>query len=402
MRCHGMLLLGASLSAIMMTCPTPLIADEAVERELKAIREELQLLRREVAEQGEMIRTLYDFTDAQVNFKKRIKERQEEERLLLEPAVEVRDPNLTSLGCGSPVAPEIAAITGDGGIRMYDMAGKVIRSLKRRGEIITALSYSPDGNFLLAGTRGGELLVWDLTRGEWTVVAENVADAVGRVAWLDGSHKAVWASSVDYHGEGGKKLNRDRPSGGVVDRETGHTAWSFFSFVRDDFQTLSSSPDGRKLAVLEIPDKPRAAYVLDGSTGRVLATLFHTEHACGPLSVCLGPDGNTVAVGYAPYDIILWNAREESLLKILQGHTNWVVSLAFSADGRFLISGAGDSTARIWSVDDGKELGRIRFPGSSTYVESVGFSPDDKMAFAMAKGKLLLIQALPGHSPSTK
>ena len=62
------------------------------------------------------------------------------------------------------------------------------------------------------------------------------------------------------------------------------------SFIRDDFQTLSASLDGKKLAVLEIPDRPRGAYVLDGFTGRVLATLFHAQHACGPLSVCIGPD----------------------------------------------------------------------------------------------------------------
>jgi WD40 repeat protein len=88
----------------------------------------------------------------------------------------------------------------------------------------------------------------------------------------------------------------------------------------------------------------------------------------------------------------LWNAEDEKLLKILEGHSNWVVSLAFSPDVRFLISGAGDSTARIWSVDSGKELGRIEFPDSSTYIKSVGFSPDGKMCFAMAEGKLIVVK----------
>ena len=165
------------------------------------------------------------------------------------------------------------------------------------------------------------------------------------------------------------------------------------SLIRDDFQTLSASPDGKLLAVLEIPDKLRGAYILDGSTGRVLSTLFHSQHASGPLSVCIAPYNQVVAAGYAPQDIILWDAREEKLLKILEGHSNWVVSLAFSPNGRFLISGAGDSTARIWAVESGDEIGRLRFPGSSTYIESVGFSPDGEKVFAMAEGKLIVAKA---------
>jgi WD40 repeat protein len=100
-------------------------------------------------------------------------------------------------------------------------------------------------------------------------------------------------------------------------------------------------------------------------------------------------------VGYAPYDIILWDADEEKLLRILEGHSNWVVSLAFSPDGKLLISGAGDSTARIWSVEAGKEIGRIRLSGSCTYVHSVGFSPDGKKAFALTEDNYLRIVDVP-------
>ena len=78
-------------------------------------------------------------------------------------------------------------------------------------------------------------------------------------------------------------------------------------------------------------------------------------------------------------------------IKVLEGPTNWVVSLAFSPDVRFLISGVGDSTARIWACESGKEIGRVRFPGSSTYVESVGFVTNAEMAFALAKGRLILV-----------
>jgi WD40 repeat protein len=146
--------------------------------------------------------------------------------------------------------------------------------------------------------------------------------------------------------------------------------------------------------VQEIPGQPRGAFLLNGATGEVLLTCFDKENGHSPLSLALSPDSRTLAVGYAPYDIILWNARTGARQKLLKGHSNWVVSLAFSADSKRLISGAGDSTARIWDLETGKETGRLRFPGESNYVDGVGLSPRGDIAFAVARG-LLVVARVP-------
>ena len=66
------------------------------------------------------------------------------------------------------------------------------------------------------------------------------------------------------------------------------------------------------------------------------------------------------------------------LLHNLDGHTNWVVALDFTDDGRTLASGAGDSTVMIWDVVTGKKMQGLntgpRFRSTYTYV--VDFSPD--------------------------
>lgn len=324
-----------------------------------------------------------------------IVERLAEKGLSLKILHEVSDPNLSITGSSDPAAPHFAVITTDGAIRIYDTAGQVVRRLKRQGQIVRSISYSPDGKLLLAGTKTGEILVWDLAAEKSTLIPKVADESIERVAWLAGTERIVWGRYVRYYGEGETKVNRDKVSGGVLDRATGHTLWTYKADVQYDYQSLSASPDGKKLAVREILDKPRGAYVLDDSTGSILATLFDSQHESGPLSVCIGPDNRTVAVGYAPYDVILWDADKEAFLKLLKGHSNWVVSLAFSPDGRLLISGAGDSTARVWSVESGKEIGRLRFPGESTYVWSVGFSRDGKTVFALAEGGKLIIAKAP-------
>ena len=38
---------------------------------------------------------------------------------------------------------------------------------------------------------------------------------------------------------------------------------------------------------------------------------------------------------------------------ILQGHTSTVYSVAFSPDGKSLVSGSGDNTVKVWNLTDG-------------------------------------------------
>ena len=64
--------------------------------------------------------------------------------------------------------------------------------------------------------------------------------------------------------------------------------------------------------------------------------------------------------------------------------------LALSADGKPLISGASDSTARVWDVESVREVGPIRFKGESSCVDGVGLSPNADIAFAVARGSLVV------------
>ena len=325
-------------------------------------------------------------------------QQREDKARAVEQICEVADEILTSLGCVNPAAAEFAVITSTGGIQIFDARGSPGKKFQQRGHIVTAVSFSPNGSELLAGTDAGALLVWDVAKGNCSTIVTNVGAKIARVTWL-GNDRIVWAGTVDYWKEGGKPADHNKPAGAVLAREGGRMHWQFRSYVRYDFFTLAGTQDGSRLAVQEIPDQTRGAFLLDGKTGEVLQTCYDSAHGSGPLSVGISPDGNILAVGYAPRDIILWNVRTGERLKLLQGHSNWVVSLAYSADSKRLISGAGDSTARIWDLDSGEEIGRLRFPGPSTYVNSVGLSPKGDIAFALVDGSLVVAKA-PSAKPS--
>ncbi|KAF8664862.1 hypothetical protein AX14_006690, partial [Amanita brunnescens Koide BX004] len=60
--------------------------------------------------------------------------------------------------------------------------------------------------------------------------------------------------------------------------------------------------------------------------------------------------------------------------KSLDGHKDYVLSVAFSIDGTRIVSGSEDKSVRVWDASTGEELKTLY--GHSDYVRSVAFSSD--------------------------
>jgi WD40 repeat protein len=99
-------------------------------------------------------------------------------------------------------------------------------------------------------------------------------------------------------------------------------------------------------------------------------------HYSGVNSVAFSPDGKTVVSGSTDKTIRLWSVETGETIQKLKGHSRLVNSVAFSPDGKTVVSGSADKTIRLWSVETGETIHQLQ--GHSDYVLSVAFSPDGK------------------------
>ncbi|KAH8988299.1 WD40 repeat-like protein [Lactarius hatsudake] len=94
------------------------------------------------------------------------------------------------------------------------------------------------------------------------------------------------------------------------------------------------------------------------------------------LSVAYSPDGRRIVTGSMDCTIQIWDSRLGiPLTKPLKGHLGTVTSVVFSPDGTHIISGSEDGTVRLWDSQTGVPI-REPLKGHTGPLASVAYSPD--------------------------
>jgi WD40 repeat protein len=104
-------------------------------------------------------------------------------------------------------------------------------------------------------------------------------------------------------------------------------------------------------------------------------------------SVAYSADGRHALSGAADSTVRLWDIGTGKELHCFERHTGGVTGVAISSDGRFGLSSGGDGYVILWNLETGKEVRRCDKHTAPLYC--VAISPDDKVAVAGTRGAII-------------
>ncbi|KAL3474049.1 hypothetical protein BJX99DRAFT_260751 [Aspergillus californicus] len=151
--------------------------------------------------------------------------------------------------------------------------------------------------------------------------------------------------------------------------------------------SMTFSPDGKILASKEA----NSVHLWDPLTGRPLHTLQRqdSEFYNGLFElpvvnmIAFSPDGKILAAAFdLGITVLLWDVLTGQCVHTLRGHTHQINQIAYSCDGRILVSVSDDNTGRLWDSHTGRCISVLE--GHTDCISTVAFSPSPRFAHVLA------------------
>jgi WD40 repeat protein len=294
--------------------------------------------------------------------------------------------------------------------------GREVRSFKTDTAGASDVAFSPDGQYLVAGTghRGEGFLdpVHDCSVRLW-------GTSTGREVWRFGTQCGV--SSVEFSESGGTILIAQGETATILDHSTGSKVKDFrgvgdaAAFVAaeetgllvtghgsgatrlwnsragsnvrrvKDFargaQGLSWSMDGHHVLTPYLDGDEASLRLWDVATGLELGRVEHPPSDFATWSVTR--DGHLLALGGPKTPISVRDVASGKEILRLEHAGKELRNFEFSHDGRLLLAGYSDGTADIFDVTGAKVLWHLE--GHKSDVEGMSFSPDGRYAVTASR-----------------
>jgi WD40 repeat protein len=273
----------------------------------------------------------------------------------------------------SPVKPQIfdlayspdgkvIAVAGFRDVRLLDpVTRQLVADLTGQADTVRAIAFSRDGKLLAAAgglpARSGEVTIWDVGQRKLLHTIKGHSDCIYAVAFSPDA-TSIATSSYD-------KLIK------LWDVATEKEIRTFKDHI-DAIYALAFTPDGKRL-VSGAADRTIKIWNVD--TGQRLYTLSDPQD--GINAIALDPTGHLLAAGGLDKSIRVWSLGEKSgkLEASLIAHEDAILRLAWSPDGKYLLSSSADRTVKLFQASDLTEVHSYTEPD---WVYGLQWSPDGK------------------------
>jgi WD40 repeat protein len=254
----------------------------------------------------------------------------------------------------NPDGRTIASGSWDRTAKLWDAdTGKELQTLSGHSPPIESLAFSQDGKTLASESGAGAIKLWDMDTGSELRTLTVGPDKLFSLAFTPDSKILV--------GRTGKAIK-------LWDLDTGKELRSLAA-EPSPILSVAFSPDGKTLAA---GSGLQAIKLWDMTTGKEIRT-FTAEYS-NLLAVAFSPDGKTLASGSLGDTVNLWDVETGRGLRIFTERP--LEKSASSPDRKTLASGGVDGAIELRDIESGKKLHRLT--GHFSYIISVAFSPDGK------------------------
>ncbi|WPD24334.1 MAG: WD40 repeat domain-containing protein [Candidatus Electrothrix scaldis] len=246
---------------------------------------------------------------------------------------------------------------------------------------VRSVAFSPDGRTAASASYDNTINIWDVSTGTQLNVLKGHTDWISTIAFsFDGSLLASGAKD--------KSISIWKVSTGeCLHILKGHTGMIRNVAFSDAGYLLASS------------SKDNTIRIWDVFTGQRLHKI-EVDKAGGASSISFLPGSQIFAAGCYDGTIGIWDAQIGKRLNTLDGYKSYVLSVAFSSNGRLLAAGSF-GTIDVWDIKNSYRMRTIK-TDDNLMVYSLSFSPDGQtLAAGIFTNSILMVDVENGQYIST-
>jgi WD40 repeat protein len=260
---------------------------------------------------------------------------------------------------------------------LWDLeTGRLVRRFVGHTGPVYGAAISPDGRWVASVSRDQTMQLWDLATGKELFRGPFFA-SVRSIAFSKDGTSIVTGDDIGKISLWDSKTGKDR-------------LWFDGHFSNCCTYSVAFSPDGKRIASAS---QDGTARVWEARSGReVCRFCSHRDWVTG---VAFTPDGRYLLSSGDNWDrtVRLWDLQSGQEVRQFRGHRSGVQGISVSPDGSRLLSAGADRTVRLWDIKSGRELHCFR--GHSAQVTSVAFSPDGRRAISGSVDGTVRLWGLP-------
>lgn len=352
----------------------------------------------------------------------------------------------------SPDGKLLVSVGEDHQAIVWDFARRMpLKTITEHLGVVNTVAFSPDGKWFITGDEQQTAIVWNAARLEPETIWHDQLGPIRASAFSPDGRLLIYAAgevSVVRETGSWKKL-RELPCwlyygdfifpdhnrliqdnhGHVWDLNTGASMtglpsdwsgnWAALSPNRKQLASIDAygdvrfvDPTDRKTLYLAHAHHDHGRAVAYSPDGKLLATgaervvlwdavsmtrLVPLEYESVVWSVAFSPDGRWLVSTHGDGSILIWDVSNRELEANLKEHSGGVRAVAFSSDGRRLVSASEDQSVILWNAESGRKEAVLS--DHNTRVGAVAFSPDGRWVASSDQSGMMVRHDLDQERP---